>query len=368
MMYSLWEKQSFFDYDVVIVGSGITGLSTAISLKEKEPSLKIVILEKGLLPTGASTKNAGFACFGSLTELMEDIKVLGKQGTCDLVKMRWDGLQLTQKRLGEDRIDLLKQNGYELLFDKDSFEEELSNINQLLYSQFNDQVFTFEKSLVQEFGFRGVQAIIKNKFEAQLDTGKLIKNLWDLALSMGINILTGANVEYVEADHVILSSGEKFTGKAIVLCTNGFTNKLNQLSLYPGRGIVLHIKTKEPIKFKGTFHYDQGYYYFRDYHQDILFGGGRNLDTETETTTEFDINEKILKKLIQDLEEIIIPDQEYEIINKWAGIMAFGKDKAPIIKKTEDNIFMGVKLGGMGVAIGSQVGETLSSLIIASRF
>jgi glycine/D-amino acid oxidase-like deaminating enzyme len=299
---------------------------------------------------------------------MEDIKVLGEKGTKDLVKMRWNGLKLTQKRLGEDRIDLLKQNGYELIFDEESYKEEIEKINQLLFPLFSDDVFTFEKSLVSDFGFDGVKGIIKNKFEAQLDTGKLIKNLWDLALTKGVNILTGADVEHVESDHAILSSGEKFSGKAIVLCTNGFTNRLNEVNLLPGRGIVLHIKTENPIRFKGTFHYDQGYYYFRDYHQEILFGGGRNLDPETETTTEFDINEFILQKLIKDLDEIIIPGQKFEIINKWAGIMAFGKDKAPIIKKTADNIFMGVKLGGMGVAIGSQVGETLSSLIIANRF
>ena len=63
---SYWEKTSFFDYDVIVIGSGIVGLNAAIHLKKSSPALKISVLESGFLPTGASTKNAGFACFGSI--------------------------------------------------------------------------------------------------------------------------------------------------------------------------------------------------------------------------------------------------------------------------------------------------------------
>ena len=61
-MFSYWEQQSFTSYDYVIIGSGIVGLSTAIELKEKFPGATVLILERGLLPTGASSRNAGFAC------------------------------------------------------------------------------------------------------------------------------------------------------------------------------------------------------------------------------------------------------------------------------------------------------------------
>ena len=75
MNLSYWEIKSWLSHvDYCIVGSGIVGLNCALQLKKQFPKAKILILEKGSLPQGASTKNAGFACFGSLSEIIEDLK------------------------------------------------------------------------------------------------------------------------------------------------------------------------------------------------------------------------------------------------------------------------------------------------------
>ncbi|MGC4234401.1 MAG: FAD-binding oxidoreductase, partial [Niabella sp.] len=66
---SIWEAETFYaPQDIIIVGAGFTGLWTAFYLKQKYPSKKITIIERGPVPAGASGRNAGFACFGSLTE------------------------------------------------------------------------------------------------------------------------------------------------------------------------------------------------------------------------------------------------------------------------------------------------------------
>ena len=104
--FSFWENQSYFNnLDLIIIGSGIVGLSTAISFKEKHKKAKILILEKGILPYGASTKNAGFACFGSVSELLSDLKKNDEDTVWNTVEMRIKGLELLKKRLGEKNID-----------------------------------------------------------------------------------------------------------------------------------------------------------------------------------------------------------------------------------------------------------------------
>ena len=105
MNYSYWElKEWFTNIDFTIVGSGIVGLNCALELKKKYPKAKVLVLEKGMLPQGASSKNAGFACFGSLSELIDDLKTHSEEEVFNLVKNRWEGLQLLRKNLGDKNV------------------------------------------------------------------------------------------------------------------------------------------------------------------------------------------------------------------------------------------------------------------------
>lgn len=369
-MYSLWEKQSFLSPDVVIIGAGITGLSAAATLKEQSPDLKVTVLEKGVLPTGASTKNAGFACFGSVSELLNDIDTLGSEGMVNLVEKRWDGLQKTCQRLGRSAIDIQVKSGYELIFDERSeIVEKIDDVNQLLRPFFQEDVFKLADAKIGTFGLGQTQHLIENHLEGQLDTGRLISTLWKYCAELGVQVHTGCevlNIAEEENGVTIECRDVKFFTDKVGVCTNAFTSQLlsDQLDIAPGRGIVMSIIPDKPLSLEGTFHYEEGYYYFRDYYGKLLFGGGRNLALKEEETTEFGINEKIRTKLLSDIENIILPNQPYKIEMEWTGIMAFGRNKAPIVKNVSDRISIGVRLGGMGVAIGSLVGEEVAELIL----
>lgn len=58
-MLSYWEKKNLIQYDLILVGAGFVGLSTAIHYKEKHPGRSVLVLERGVFPSGASTRNAG---------------------------------------------------------------------------------------------------------------------------------------------------------------------------------------------------------------------------------------------------------------------------------------------------------------------
>ena len=105
MNLSYWEIKNWLsNIDYTIVGSGIVGLNCALQLKQRFPNSKILILEKGILPQGASTKNAGFACFGSLSEIIDDLKQHSEDEVLDLIRQRISGLQLLRKTLGDEAI------------------------------------------------------------------------------------------------------------------------------------------------------------------------------------------------------------------------------------------------------------------------
>lgn len=372
-MYSFWEKKELVNFDCIIIGSGITGLSTAISLAEKNNALRIAVLERGLLPTGASTKNAGFACFGSLSEIVADCEEYGEEVTFDLMLKRYEGLQMLRERFDDREIDLHVKGGYELFSDTEMQHlEKLAWLNNKCDDFFGFNVYQLcSKTLINSFGFssRHIRQIVKNTLEGQLDTGKLANALLRKAASLGVRIITGAKVERIEQESrgVRIWAGEnQFFAKKIAVCTNAFAKELlPEIDVVPGRGIVIATKPIRNLKISGTFHYKEGYYYFRDYYGRLIFGGARNLFEAEERTTQIEINPRIYEHLTDMLRNIILPGQNFEIETVWAGIMGFGETNTYELVRSDEHIFAAVRLNGMGVALGTYIGDELSNMLLS---
>lgn len=368
MNYSYWElKEWFSNIDFTIVGSGIVGLNCAISLKEKYSKAKIIVLEKGMLPQGASTKNAGFACFGSLSEILDDLNHHSEEEVFNIVNQRWQGLQLLRKILGDKAIDFQQNKGFELFEDESFYNYCLSKkeeVNKLLKPIFKEDVFTEINNI---YGFDKIYPkYITNNFEGQLDTGKMAAQLLLKANSLGIKIINNISLKsFIEINEKVKlkTNRSDFYTKKLFIATNGFSKQLLEENINPARAQVLITRPIKNLKIKGTFHLDRGYYYFRNIDNRILFGGGRNLDFKTEETTQFGQTEIIQNELERILSDIILPNQEFEIEHRWSGIMGVGNQKKAIVKQTSQNIFCGIRLGGMGVAIGSLVGKELAELL-----
>ena len=370
MNLSFWEIKSWLtNIDFCIVGSGIVGLSCALHLKEQFPKSKILILEKGTLPQGASTKNAGFACFGSLSEILEDLKTHSEEDVAQLISKRVNGLQLLRKTLGDKQINYQQLGGYELFLDSDEalFQSCISKketINKLLKPLFKDNVFSLKDNI---FNFKNTnQQYIFNQFEGQIDTGRMMEALLEKAHSKGIKILNNIQVERFSEDSnsvKIKTNQFEFSASKLLIATNGFASKLINQNVKPARAQVLITKPIENLHIKGTFHLDRGYYYFRNIDNRILLGGGRNLDFKAEETTEFNQTELVQNKLETLLETIILPETPFEIDYRWSGIMGIGNQKKAIVEQLSNHVFCGVRLGGMGIAIGSLVGKELADLV-----
>ncbi|MCJ0741730.1 NAD(P)/FAD-dependent oxidoreductase [Pedobacter montanisoli] len=374
--FSYWEKTSFFSADIIIVGSGIVGLTAAIALKQHNPKLNVLVLERGFLPSGASTKNAGFACFGSLSELIEQEKTSGTDGLHALIQRRWNGLQKLRQLLGDKHIDFNGYGGFELFRKED---EELTNLCVSKISHFNALIedivgkhaFSEAHEKIDYFGFNHISSLIENQFEGQINTGKMMRALINKVAASGVQILNSCEVEGFEKGsdqriHIKTQQGI-FICKKLIFANNAFISSFfKDLDVKPGRGQVIVTKPIPSLKVKGTFHYDKGYYYFRNIDHRILFGGGRNLDFKTEETTIFGHTEKILQALSAILKDIILPDTAFEIDYNWSGIMAFGNQLEPIIKEVEPDVFCAVRCNGMGVAMGSQTGQDVADLVLST--
>ncbi len=370
MNLSYWEFKTWLSQvNFTIVGSGIVGLNCALYLKNRFPKAKILILEKGMLPQGASTKNGGFACFGSISEILADLKTHSEEEAVQLVKKRWDGVQLLRENLGDAQIDFQNHGGHEVFLQEHTelYNHCLGNleeVNELLMPIFKQKGFVPHPNT---FNFKKTKEnYITNTFEAQIDTGKMMAALLRLVLKSGVTILNAITVEnYVETEsHVTVKTDLfEFKTQKLLVATNGFASQLIKEDVKPARGQVLVTKPIKDLHIKGAFHLDEGYYYFRNIDDRILFGGGRNLDFKGEETTAFGQTKLIQNQLETMLQDVIMPNIPYDVEYRWSGIMGMGAQKRPIVKQLSNRVCCGVRLGGMGIAIGSLAGKELAYLV-----
>jgi glycine/D-amino acid oxidase-like deaminating enzyme len=377
-MVSIWEKETFYaTQDVVIAGSGFVGLWCAFRLKKKNPRLKITIVDRGIIPTGASTRNAGFACFGSLSEVVSDGQTMSTDKMLQLVEMRYKGLERIQKYFDAAAIDFDLCGGYELydLSDKVSSEQLLANIEYInsLFKSITGKKKTYKLAdeNINAFGFGKTKHLVKNNLEGYLHSGKLIQALLSKIQGMGVQIFTQTEIKSFETveEKIHLQTSQPFTlsTNQLLICTNAFAKELlPDEDIIPARGQVLLTSPIEKLPWKGTFHSDEGFYYFRNLGNKVLLGGARNKAFVEEETTDMNTSGFIQTHLEDYLDEVVLPNfkDQYTIESRWAGIMAMGHEKMPIIKEVQPNVFCCIRMSGMGVALAPVVSQQVAEMML----
>ena len=290
-----------------------------------------------------------------------------------MVEKRWRGLQQLRANLGDESLELYNWGGFEVFNEKVFYEQCMDKVpylNKMVSSIIGDSsVYVNADSKISTFGLGKVSHLIENRFEGQINSGKMISSLIKKVQSLGVIILNSLEVAHISGGNnfvdIVLSNGIEFKVGKVLVATNGFAKQLlPELNVLPARAQVLITEPIEGLKIKGTFHYDKGYYYFRNVGDRVLFGGGRNLDFKAEETTEMITTELIQKQLDNLLQKVIIPGVSYKVAQRWSGIMGVGEQKTTIVKPLGGNIYCSVRMGGMGVAIGSLIGQEAATMIL----
>ncbi len=372
--FSYWEQKSFLsDFDVMIIGSGIVGISAALRLKTKSPALRVGVLEAGFLPSGASTKNAGFACFGSISEAIDEIKTAGEDNFLQLVELRWKGLSRLRQNLGDRTISFKNYGGYEVFKESEATLaltciDQIDYLNKLLWPVIGKpDIYAVSNAKIADFGFSGIKYLIENKYESQIDTGRMMSALISKVLGLGVKIFNNCRVEQLiseAGEHLIKTNQGEFTAGSVIVATNAFAKELlPELAVIPGRGQVLVTAPIPELKVQGAFHYNRGYTYFRNIDNRILLGGFRDLHLDAEQTIEPGLTDLVQSALEHFLYDTILPGQKPEIEFRWSGVMGFGPELKPIVREIRSRVYCAVRCSGMGIAMGSLIAEQVADLV-----
>lgn len=374
MSRSYWEDIGYLKSpDYLVVGAGLVGMYTAYSIKELNPLADVLVIERGAFSQGASTKNAGFACFGSASELLEDVRIYGEEKVIETVRMRFDGLKLSRQLFSDEVIEFDPCGGMDV-FSKENagiFEDcadHLGEINDIVYQATGiESVFSINQG--NPPGCQGFDNYIRNRAEGSLNTALLNQKLYELCISKKVRFLFGVHVlkinteqKYAECENI-----GKIYAQNILLTVNGFIPQLMPIKdVTAVRNQVIVTEKIEGLSLKGCYHMDRGYVYFRQVDQRILIGGGRNILGISEVTDQLDTTPEAIRLLKNIIAKHIALDKVPEIEYHWSGILGIGSDKKPIIQEAIPGVFVGVRMGGMGVAISSIVGKQLAELTLGA--
>lgn len=377
-MISIWEKEILYaPVDILIVGSGLMGLWTAYEIKKRRPGLSVQIIDRGNIPTGASTRNAGFACFGSATELISDKANTGNELMLEVVNNRYKGIQKTRTILGDAAIGFEPCGGYEAIqanYKEYPFlQEHIDTLNKDLQSITGlPQTFTINNDALQTHGLTGFDTLVYSPLEGALHSGKLVNSLTALVQQMGVTIRMHTELlhwEQLATQIIAHTPGGIIPCQQLIMATNGFTqNLLPDIHIKPGRGQVVVTKPIPGLRLHGTFHFDEGFYYWRHLGNRVLLGGGRNMAFEEEQTCELQTTNTIQNGLHCFLEQHILQDYGISHIKEvidysWAGIMAFTENKLPQVSTVAPNVYAAIACNGMGVALSSVIAEQVADTV-----
>jgi glycine/D-amino acid oxidase-like deaminating enzyme len=375
MKRSVWETESFFaPATVAIVGGGLLGLWTARELKINDPNLKVTLIDAGTVPTGASTRNAGFACFGSPSELLHDAQT-DESAMWQTVEWRFKGIQKIKALFNHAIIDYNPCGGFECY---EAGTATAPNADALAWLNAGlagitqqTQTFAFAGEKLAGLGLQGFDQLVENPLEAGLHSGKLVQALQQLVVEMGVKLVSGTSITRYEkaGDMFQLFDNERhiLSAERVVFAVNGFSHQwFPQLNIAPARGQILLTPPIDGLALRGTFHFDEGFYYWRNLDSRILLGGARNHFFEAEATINMETSDEVQANLFAFLQRHIPESRHLKPADcqSWAGIMGMSQSKQPTLQKMEAGLWAAHCCNGMGVALAPIWAEKVAEAIL----
>jgi glycine/D-amino acid oxidase-like deaminating enzyme/nitrite reductase/ring-hydroxylating ferredoxin subunit len=321
------------NYDILIIGAGLTGLTTAYLLKDA--GYKICVIEGskiGYGTTGYSTSKMTVQ-----HDLIYDylIKNFSFDEARQYYKANNEGIKLLKKIIADNNIecDLKEQTAYVYT----TVKEELGQLKDELeaYEQLSiDGFYTEDVPLP----FKALGAVgIRN--QAQFNPIKFLYSLYNILLESSCEIYEGVRALDInpacKGHKIHTDCGDITAGKVIVSSHYPFDNDfgLYFLRLYQDKSYIIAAKT-DSAPFEGMYINVNDPIYSMRYHfsnsENILLLSGANHRTGVKDNEEecYEELEKFLKEHFG----------KYEIISKWSAQDCMTYDNIPYIGSYSNNI------------------------------
>ena len=342
--------------DIVVIGGGLAGLSTAIAVLQREPSASVVVLEAQFVGFGASGRNGGL-----LSPLPAPVWLLTAKSNAEHAwglralnaKVHalgaWLGQTLPDSEVRDCTLQL-QAMGRLTASGVAKVAEALAHAG-IGYSMAPDPQRGGKPTLE-------LPTFTVNPY-------RLVRALAAYAISLGARICERTTVEAVEAAPggalVRLAGGRQVRAGKLIVCTNAYTGSIAAPSAPRAKVVRNYMVATEPLDAEAVQRLGGGHtfmvelnkaYVFYRLHQGRLVHGGVETFFRT-PESDFEVPASIHKALERHLAKSVPWRTNLRIAVAWGGAFHSTATDLPIIERAAgaDGIVFNIGYGGTGVAL-----------------
>lgn len=359
--------------DVVIIGGGYTGLSTAYHLQKF--SCSTIVLEKKKVGFGASGRNGGEVLTGFIKKMSELKQSKGLDTARKMLRMSLDSIDLIENIIRENNISCsFQRDGHIIAAYNPKHMEPLKKEQEILKKDFDYEVKILDREeLYQtELASRFYHGGYIDENSASFHPYNYALGLAEAVENAGGTIYENSEVikiQWEAKDRVVVTTEHgRVIAKELVLATNAYSSeKLNKTiahTIIPIESIMIATEPlpedllQSLIKKNRTVE-DTKYllYYFRrtDDHRMAFGGSGRS-------TSKRDQN-RLFENLYAGMLKVFPELKDARIEYRWGGKVGFTREFLPYIGQLEDGTYFAYGYAGHGASLSSLMGKMIAQKI-----
>ena len=362
--------------DVVVIGAGFTGLSTAYELSRRHPDLRVVVLEARRVGNGASGRNGGMAL-----NWINGVEVRDPERARSV----WDA---TQRGLAWID-DVIRDHGLAVPFHRAGCLEAYTSASRAeaahaKVERLNEWGIPVRyltgAALAERTRAVGVVGAVDDPTAGQLHGLSLVRGLTGVLRARGVSVCEDSPVVRLETGrvHTVTTPAGRVRAPWLVLATNGYSPSLGffRTGVFPLHSHVIATEPLGPDRLAAMgwgatagFTDDLDRIAYASVSQDgrLLFGGGGNpaydyyygnrMRVPSEPTAQYDFVAQRLRAYFPGAEDV-------RITHRWSGTLGITLHRVCSmgILGEHRNVLYGVGYSGHGVVLANLAGQVLADL------
>jgi len=355
--YSIWKEGSKnkkypklskdIEVDVLIIGGGITGVSSLYYLRNSD--LSVVLVEQNRIGHGVTGNSTGKLNYLQDSLYDKIVKNYNEEKTCQYLKSQKEAIELVVKIINDEKIDcdLVKTPAY-VYTNKNSEIDRLKSYQKFLENNGID-VFDGECDLIESkylFGVNDTYIFNPLKFVTKLISKFSDNNIYEDTSIKSIDVNKDGYICYtdgavIRTKWIILASHYPYFNLPYLFPIKGYLEKSYlSASKYNGKDVSL-ISYDKPIMSMRTY---------KEYL--VYLSNSHSVGNSIDDKKNFD---ELVKK---------VGDLGLEPEYLWSNMDIMTNDGLPYIGEIKDKLLLGTGYNTWGLANGVLAGKIMTDLVL----